>query len=847
MGNKVSETKTETVHLVCNAHIDPVWLWSWEEGLAVTLSTFRVAARFCEKHEGFVFCHNESLLYQWVEIHEPALFRRITRLVKSGRWKIIGGWYLQPDCNLPSGEGFVRQILEGKSYFKKWFGVEPETAVNFDPFGHSQGLVQILSQAGYHSYLFCRPGLPHLDVPNDFRWTGFDGSEVLAHRSLEHYNSEYGKAAEKLSKWIDNHPIGQSGLFLWGIGNHGGGPSEKDLIRIDDLRTTTSNLELRHSWPEAYFEELRANNQLPSVDSDLNPWAVGCYTSMSRVKQMYRELEECLILTEKITTHVTAISGMKPPRRELKEAIEDLLFCQFHDILPGSGIPEVESLALRKMSHALEILSRLQTKAFFKLLDGQPAAKPLEYPILVYNPEPYDIETTLEVELQGLEPNFNPEVYLSPRLLDQQGLEIDVQTEKEASNIANDHRKRLVFNAKLKASTMNRFSCYLDENAITEKPVGPFQRELVFKNEDRELEIDQETGLILRYQVKGHDYLLRDAFKLLVMNDSADPWGMMVNSFSEQIGVFQLGKQSDTAYLAGTSGPIQPLRIIEDGPVRTVVEGLFLFHGSSAVVRYLIPATGTHFDVEIRVFWFEKDRMLKLAIPTTLSQGECRGQVAYGVQRFDRKDEELVAHRWVGLFDEVTDRALTIANKSIYGFDYGDGELRLSLLRSPAYSGHPLDGQNPIVPQDRFTPRIDQGEHLFRFRVDVGSYANRYESIDLESRILNQPPPALCCYPAGRRKKPAPLVQLSNPVIRLAALKMAENSNDFVIRLFNPTDRPRETRLSWKEETNHQRLFFKPFEIMTLKSNPDTGEFNVCNLLESEKMKTNEVPDQVIS
>jgi alpha-mannosidase len=74
MGNKVSETKTETVHLVCNAHIDPVWLWSWEEGLAVTLSTFRVAARFCEKHEGFVFCHNESLLYQWVEIHEPALF-----------------------------------------------------------------------------------------------------------------------------------------------------------------------------------------------------------------------------------------------------------------------------------------------------------------------------------------------------------------------------------------------------------------------------------------------------------------------------------------------------------------------------------------------------------------------------------------------------------------------------------------------------------------------------------------------------------------------------------------------------------------------------------------------------
>ena len=101
--------------LICNAHLDPVWLWMWQEGLAETLTTFRTAARLCEEFEEFVFCHNEALLYQWVEQYEPDLFRRIQMLVASGQWHIMGGWYLQPDCNLPSGESFVRTGRNGRS------------------------------------------------------------------------------------------------------------------------------------------------------------------------------------------------------------------------------------------------------------------------------------------------------------------------------------------------------------------------------------------------------------------------------------------------------------------------------------------------------------------------------------------------------------------------------------------------------------------------------------------------------------------------------------------------------------------------------------------------------------
>jgi alpha-mannosidase len=818
------------IHLLCNAHIDPVWLWKWEEGLAETLSTFRIAAKFCEEYDDFVFCHNESLLYQWAEEYEPDLFRKIRRLVKEGKWRIIGGWYIQPDCNLPSGESFVRQILVGKNYFKDKFGVEPETAVNFDPFGHSQGLVQILKKSGYTSYLFCRPGEPHLTVPDDFIWSGFDGSEILAHRSLEHYNSERGKAAEKLDKWMETHPEG--GLFLWGIGNHGGGPSRLDLEKIKEIRLKIKDVEIHHSCPEAFFEGIGEDSEiLPKVNSDLNPWAVGCYTSMARVKKMHRELEEACYVTEKITTHAVLAGLLKYPYKELQEALEDLLFCEFHDILPGSGIPEVEAYALQRMGHGLEILSRLKARAFFALLAGQSPARKDEFPILVYNPEPYEIEEVLTVEFQGPEPNFNPKVFWLPVLFDELGNPVEYQLEKESANIANDHRKRLVFKANLKASCMNRFSCFLREVDILEKPMPAVQDELHFINDTCEIRISPETGLIDQYKVHGTDYLKPDAAELLVMKDYADPWGMKVNSFRDLAGRFRLMSPGETAGFAGTQGAVEPVRIIEQGPVRTVVEGLFRYNSSSAAVRYMIPKEGAEVEIEIRLFWNEKDKMVKLAFPGRLTDAECLGQVAYGVQKFDRDGEELIAQQWVGLFSHQTGRAFTVANQTTYGFDYSDGELRLSLLRSPAYAGHPVDDSTPIVRQDRFTPRMDQGEHLFHFRIHAGQADERLKAIDLESRLLNGGSMSLCCYPKKKGKKPESAITLSHPAIRLSALKMAEKSGRFIIRLFETTGKPvEEVRFTIYDLPF--RLEFGPFEIKTLEFDRKSGTIQEVDMME---------------
>ena len=371
-----------TVHLVCNAHLDPVWLWEWQEGAGEALSTFRLAAGFCESHPGFVFCHNEAVLYRWVEEHEPALFRRIQRLVREKRWHIMGGWWIQPDCNMPSGESFVRQALLGKRYFKEKFGVDVTTAVNLDPFGHTRGLVQILAKSGTDSYLCCRPGPAELPLPADaFVWVGYDGSEVLVNRASAHYNSFGGQARARLEKWLAGNADQPLALQLWGIGDHGGGPSKRDLDDLDALIAERRDVRIVHSTPAAYFAELgKMKINLPHREADLNPWAVGCYTSMARVKQGHRRLENELYSAEKMITTAWAQGFVPYPEAELAEAREALAFVEFHDILPGSSIPRGEDGALNTIGHGLEILSRLKAKTFFALAAGERPAREGEVP-----------------------------------------------------------------------------------------------------------------------------------------------------------------------------------------------------------------------------------------------------------------------------------------------------------------------------------------------------------------------------------------------------------------------------------------------------------------------------------
>ena len=826
---------SKTLFLVCNAHLDPVWLWQWEEGLAETLATFRTAARLCEAFDGFVFNHNEAVLYQWVETHEPRLFAQIQDLVDRGRWHIMGGWYLQPDCNLPSGESLVRQILQGKRYFQEKFNTEPRVAVNLDPFGHTRGLVQILKKSGYSGYLFCRPDPGGLPLPGeDFIWTGYDGSEILAHRAPDHYNSERGKALAKIQNWLAANRDRQAGILLWGIGNHGGGPSREDLTQIGRLMSEEKEWDIRHGRPEDYFCRLETERErLPRVVRDLNPWAVGCYTSMALVKQKHRCLENTYLLTEKMVTNAVLAGAIDNPAQELREALEDLLFCEFHDVLPGTSISEVEADAVERMDHGLAILSRLRARTFFTLLDGHAPAAEGEFPVFVYNPHAYELEEILVCELQPPEPNFDRSRFLLPDLRDGSGNPVPFQLEKESCNISTDQRKRLVFRGTLEPAALTRFSCRLREVEALEEPRRDDRALLGLKSEACEVVINRETGLMDRYRVQGVDFLNPEAFKPLVMKDDPDPWGMKVRCFRDEEGAFSLLSAEESAGFAGVSPPeLKPVRVIEDGPIRTTVESLFQYGRSTICLRYRIPRAGSEVEVDVRVYWMEKDRMLKLAIPTCFPEGACFGQVAYGVETFQRADEEHVAQKWIAVTSPDRKSALTVINDATHGFDFMAGELRLSLLRSPAYSGHPVSDDIPIVRQDRFEPRIDQGERRFRFWMNAGPAEERFNGIDREATAKNETPLTLCCYPPGTGKALPPGVSLSGGVIQLTALKMAEDGDRLILRLFEPTGKERNTTLCIPCMNLELDVSLAGHEIKTLAVDLRSGKVTTVDLLE---------------
>jgi len=824
------------LHLICNAHIDPVWLWEIEEGMGEAISTFRIAADFCDEYNGFVFNHNEALLYEWVEKHAPDLFLRIKKLVVEGKWHIMGGWYLQPDCNMPSGESLVRQIITGRKYFENRFGKLPKTAINFDPFGHSRGLVQILTKSGFNSYIYTRPREnDSLSVPgDDFIWEGFDGSEIIAHRAFEGYQTHSpGWAAEKIKRFIQIRENFDSGLILWGIGNHGGGPSRRDLEEINEIifESENKNYMVTHSTPESYFEEL-STNELEIFSGSLNPWAPGCYTSQMDIKKKYRNLENMYYFTEKISSH-SAIKNLCPyPSDALKVALKELLIAQFHDTLPGTSIKTAKDFSISKMDHAIVILKDLIFERVYKEICYQPLPDENVIPVYVYNPHPYFSEQIIEFEISPHEVRRDGKVYGVEIFCDSE--KIESQIEREESNLSVDWRKKISLKARLKPSGLTRFDCHISVIDKIDKIYRNTDSEyFLFSNNDCIVKINRSTGLIDKYIVDGYEYISEQAFLPIVINDNEDPWGSHVKKFTDVAGKFRLATQEEAASISGIRGnSLDSVRIIEQGCVRTIVESIFIYNNSYLISRYIIPAKGTQIELSVRVFWCEKSKMLKLSLPVNMSDSTFMGETAYGIDTFQQNGSESVFQRWCGLFSENSSVAFTVVNDCIYGADFRDGTLNLSLLRSGAYSAL-MPPHDTTVPQDRFIERIDQGQHDFKFYINAGEFSQRRYEISKESQSLNELPYIIPIFPIGGDYKPNNLFEIKGQGVALSALKLSENNSGYIIRLFNSLENKNNIVFSDNISGFENQIKFSGYEIKTFIYVPEDKKLIETDLLEN--------------
>ncbi len=860
-----------TVHLICNAHLDPVWQWRWEEGVSEALATFRSAFNILGEHPGLIFCHNEAVLYRWVERYDPPLFEKIRRLIRAGRWAVSGGWYIQPDVNLPGAESLVRTIIEGRRYFRAKFGATPRVAYNFDSFGHSGGLPQILRRAGYEMYIHMRPQSHELRLPADlYRWRGVDGTTIPAYRiAVGLYHTERDNIEDRLRAGVELAlKLRRDVPVFWGLGNHGGGATCEDLRRIDALIAAETRVRIVHSTPDRFFEAVRkAAARAPVHSGDLQRSFTGCYTSLSRLKRRAVRSLGGLVQAEALAAAAWWLRNGPPPTETLADAWRAHLFNDFHDILTGTCIEPAERDALDQYGRAGDTARAVKLGAVAALTRG-PGPSP-GLPLTIAHANPSLTRLPIEFECQADHRPFW-EGKWRLRLFRADGREISCQEEQpEALLPFNDWRRRVSFVDDLPGVGIARYFLraeevasegghVLSEHVPGRGPVAGLKTGTqtgewghvpeVHVSGPNELahRIDRKTGLVVSLKTRsGRECLAGPLLGPLVIEDTGDSWGTGRGSYRKIVGRFK---------------PCGPPRIIASGPVRRITRSLYAFGESRILMDVHAYPDWPVLEFRLRITWNEERRRLKLRVPFRPQAPSLLCEVPGGAIERPCDGEEHVHGRWLALEGRVAGEraALGVAHDGQHGLDFRDGELRLSVLRSCAYCherGFDLGsdssgktGKRPrgTCPQSSCGWKFaDIGIHEIRLLVTAGDPARVLEMLPGLADHLAAPPAAYAHLPFGGRAgdnfgpSRIPLLSLSPSNIRLLACKRSWDGQALIVRLQEAVGKRTRAsvgiELPWKEAGRtkdgekdrgrvppaHIPIPFGPFEIKTVRVGRD--------------------------
>ncbi len=318
------------VHLIVNSHLDPVWLWDREQGIDEVLNTARTACELLDDYPELHITRGEAWFYETIEKTTPDLFRRIATHISAGRWHIVGGWYVQPDCNLCSPETYLKHAEISQLYFRKKFGITAKTGYNVDSFGHSATLPAFYAKAGIENYVMMRPMKHEMTLPaNDVVWKAPSGETVLLSRILSSYATSPDSLPAHIQSVLSeaNPELGHVMCFI-GAGDHGGGPVRRELDYLLEHRNDFPGVEFRFSHPDAYFEAVRKSGvELPVFSGELQHHAIGCYSVFSPIKKSVRRTENQL---RQFAPYMK--------KRDLEESWKQVLFASFHDVLAGTCI-----------------------------------------------------------------------------------------------------------------------------------------------------------------------------------------------------------------------------------------------------------------------------------------------------------------------------------------------------------------------------------------------------------------------------------------------------------------------------------------------------------------------------
>ena len=713
-----------TIHMIGNTHFDPAWLWTWDEAMASIRATFISALARMDEDPDFRYSFSTPAVFEWIENTDPELFARIQRRVKEGRWDVgAEAWWLQPDCNLPRGESLIRQGLYGQMYLMEKFGVMGDSMFNIDSFGHSAMMPQLLRGCGIKNYVFTRPSADHQPLPDDlFEWVAPDGSRVLAYRAGSSDDGSYPQDVRRAidARYENLKTAGHDAMIVYGVSDHGGAPTKKAIADIRRAMDELDGAEVLFS-DVPWFFDAQKYRQRGEFAGELQPKFYGSFSDHAEVKRNNRRAEYALDRAERAGFMAHMLCGRKYSPETLKRSWKDTLFCQFHDILGGTCIPDVFVDARDQQGRAIHTANEethfaLQTICRnIKMVGNNDDAV---WNIVLFNLSGADFSGVCEAEVQWAW-EF-PWYEKGIELIDESGNTIPAQIVNEKSVIPG-FRSRFAFRAEVPALGWRTYAV-----------------------RKTDADVIRDTS----------ECDVRSPFEFRAYADEGDVW-----CFNTTGGY---GAEFESPVLVER-------RVTEKGGILTTVRQKWKLR-DSIMEEFITEYAGSDVvDYRIRVNWNEKHAVLKL-VSKNSGAGDVTAAVPAGYIIRKKDDLEHPVGEW------ISDNGSTMLLDGIFAYDTKDGALRLTVLRSPVFGDLRTRELNDRLDYSY----MGQGVHEARIRIIPGEMTPGTAAARAEQ--WNSSPVTVC--EANHDGELPPVKRgFACPGMNLDAVKPAEDGSGFVVRL----------------------------------------------------------------
>lgn len=693
MGVPTMKPPRPVLHIICQAHLDPVWLWTWRDGFAEVLTTLQSAVDRLREFPDLRYTCSAAYAYRWVKETDPRLFRDIRTFIEEGRWEVVGGWVVQADTLHPSEFSLRRQGVLAQDWFRENLGVTATVGYCVDSFGHSAGLPSILAGAGLRYYVFQRPQ-PHEkpDLPNLFWWEAPNGARVLTWRLAHGYGQGPGCTGDALEKGLRTNwrgllaPDMPVGTWFVGIGNHGGGPTRVQLDHICRLRTAKDPQlpELRFSTLAEFFAEVErqpAFAEVPVIRGELLHHARGCYAANTRIKRLHRQAERDLRTAENLQRMRNGeppvpSEPMVPPPEDLREAWWTLCFNQFHDILPGSSVPSAYAEVRDDLGAARHAARRLSVAAVHSLARRADTQGAPEGVLFLANPLSWARTALVQLDAFVSPHGDSPITHLASP--DGQCLPLQWAAADAGFGPFLKEWRKLVAAVPMPGSGARWFHL-----AHGEVPAFPTP-------------------------APGALAALADSARLVVVEDRADTWGHGVDRWSDERGWAETARE----------------KLLDDGPVFRR-RRRWLTWGASAVALDIVewhPLDAV--ELVLHINWQDRYQALKLELPLPTSAARLEVRTPGAVVDRPLDGDEWFWGDWLSLAEG--DQRLLLVSDGVAAYAATPERLRLTLLRCVPHAQHA-----PVPhPEDSPAPFLDEGYQEARFWLTTADAAATPEALD---------------------------------------------------------------------------------------------------------------------